>query len=254
MLTGKTALITGASTGIGRSIAKEFSNQGADVIINYLSRPDEADAAAAELSGHGSRAIAIQVDVSNESQVIRMMEKAAAAFGKIDVLVNNAGIEKKTAFLNTSVDEWNRILSVDLTGPFICTQVAAKQMIEKNLKGVIVNISSVHEEIPFPGYASYCAAKGGLRMLCRNLALELAPHGIRIVNVAPGAIATPINEETLNNPEKKMMLEREIPLGRIGNPAEVAKVVAFLASDDASYVTGTTVFVDGGLMHQTGSL
>jgi glucose 1-dehydrogenase len=254
MFTGKTALITGAASGIGKSIAREFSKLGADVIINYRESAAAADHVVGELSQDGRRAVAIQADVSNQSEVKRMIQETVRVFGKIDILVNNAGIQKKTPFLDQSLADWNRIIEVDLTGPFICAQAVAGEMVKGKTKGVIVNISSVHEDIAFPNYTAYCAAKGGLRMLCRNLALELAPHGIRIVNVAPGAIATPINEDTLQDPEKKRALENEIPVGRIGEPEEVAKLVSFLASDDASYITGTTVFVDGGLMRQTGSL
>lgn len=255
MLKGKTALVTGASTGIGKAIASELSAHGAQVIINYFDNPEKAIALATELQQkYSSKSIAIQADVSDQLQVEKMFQRGLEKFGKIDLLVNNAGIEKQTPFLDKSLDEWNRVIAVDLTGPFICSQAAARQMVNKNIKGVIVNISSVHEEIPFPGYAAYCAAKGGLRMLSRNLALELAPYGIRVINVAPGAIATPINKQTLENPEKKTSLMKEIPIGRIGEPEEVAMLVYFLASDDASYITGTTIFIDGGLMRKTGSL
>jgi glucose 1-dehydrogenase len=209
---------------------------------------------AEELSRNGSRAIAIEADVSNQSEVEEMFRRSIGEFGKIDALVNNAGIERRSSFLEKSLDEWNRVIAVDLTGPFICSQAAAKEMVSHKIGGVIINVSSVHEDIAFPGYSAYCAAKGGLRMLCRNMAVELAPHGIRVINVGPGAIATPINEATLENPEKLIALQKEIPIHRIGLPQEVAKLVAFLVSDEASYITGTTVFIDGGLMRQTGSL
>ena len=251
---GKTVLITGASTGIGKSIARELSGRGANTIINYIGNPDAADALVKELNRAGARCIAIEADVSNQSQVLQMIGQAVETFGRIDVLVNNAGIEKSTPFLEKSLEEWNREIEVDLTGPFICAQATAREMVKSNVKGVIINISSVHEDIAFPGHSAYCAAKGGLRMLCRNLALELAPHGIRVVNVGPGAIATPINEETLKDSKKKKQLQEEIPMHRIGSPEEVAKVVSFLASEAASYITGATVFVDGGLMRQTGKL
>lgn len=182
-----------------------------------------------------------------------MMSQAISRFGRIDVLVNNAGIEKESPFLEKPESEWDRVIGINLKGPFLCSQAAAREM-AKRKKGTIINISSVHEDLPFPGYATYCAAKGGLRMLCRDLALELAPPGINVINVAPGAINTPINERTLSDPEKKLALLREIPLGRVGDPEEVGKLVCYLASDDASYITGTTIVIDGGLMHQTGSL
>jgi glucose 1-dehydrogenase len=254
MLDNKTVLVTGAATGIGKAIATELSKQSAEVIINYVGSSESADALAKELSRNGSRAIAIQADVSKKSDVEGMFRQAIDEFGKVDALVNNAGIEKRSSFLEKSIDEWNRVLAVDLTGPFICSQAAAKEMVSRKMGGVIINISSVHEDIAFPGYSAYCASKGGLRMLCRNMALELAPYGIRVVNVGPGAIATPINEATLENPEKLAALKKEIPMNRIGQPEEVAKLIAFLISDNASYVTGTTIFIDGGLMRQTGSL
>ncbi len=254
MLKGKTAIITGSASGIGKSIAREFAKQGAEVVINYVRTPDAANSIADEINRDGHRAIAIKADVSKQSEVNRMVEQTVERFGKIDLLVNNAGIEKRSAFLEMSLEEWNRVIEVNLTGPFICTQAVAREMVRKTIKGVIVNISSVHEDIAFPGYASYCAAKGGLRMLCRNLALELAPFGIRLVNVGPGAIATPINEEILRDSDKKRALEKEIPMQRIGQPEEVAKLVSYLASDHAAYITGTTVFIDGGLMRRTGAL
>jgi glucose 1-dehydrogenase len=254
MLQKKTALVTGASTGIGKAIATELSKQFAEVIINYIGQSGPAEELAEELSRNGSRAIAIEADVSNQSEVEEMFRRSINEFGKIDALVNNAGIEKRSSFLEKSLDEWNRVIAVDLTGPFICSQAAAKQMVSRKTGGVIINISSVHEDIAFPGYSAYCASKGGLRMLCRNMALELAPHGIRVVNVGPGAIATPINEATLEDPERRIALQKEIPMHRIGQPEEVAKLVAFLISDNASYITGTTVFIDGALMRQTGSL
>lgn len=254
MLKKKTALVTGASTGIGKAIAGELSRQGANVVVNYIGNSGPADDLVRELRQNKSKAVAIEADVSDQSQVRNMIRKIIGLYGAINILVNNAGIEKKTPFLDKTLEEWNDVIKTDLTGPFICTQSAAQEMVKNNSGGVIINISSVHEEIGFPGFAAYCAAKGGLRMLCRNLALELAPYGIRVINVGPGAISTPINEVTLNDPEKKLALEKEIPLGRIGSANEVAKLVAYLASDDAAYITGTTVFIDGGIMRQTGSL
>ncbi len=254
MLKQKVALVTGATTGIGRAIATELSKRGADLIVNHVGITDTANVLVKELQKNGARAIAIEADVSNQPQVEYMIQKTIRTFGRIDVLVNNAGIERKKPFLEKTLEEWNQVIAVDLTGPFICAQAAAREMIKSGTEGVIINISSVHEEIGFPGYSDYCAAKGGLRMLCRNLALELARYRIRVVNVGPGAIATPINEDILLDDRKKKALEDEIPIHRIGESGEVAKLVAFLASDDASYITGTTVFIDGGLMRQTGSL
>ena len=250
MLSGKVALVTGASSGIGAAIAQEFGRQGARVVVNYVGDPDPAQAIVAQLP----EAIAVEADVSQAASVQRMLLQAVERFGGVDVLVNNAGIERQAPFLDKTEADWDAVLAVDLKGPFLCTQAVARDMVRRRARGTIINISSVHEDLPFPGYAAYCAAKGGLRMLCRDLALELAPYGINVVNVAPGAIATPINTATLEDPEKKLALEREIPLGRIGTPEEVAWLVAYLASDAAAYITGTTVFIDGGLMRQTGAL
>ena len=250
MLSGKVALVTGASSGIGAAIAQEFGRQGARVVVNYVGDPDPAQAIVAQLP----EAIAVEADVSQAASVQRLLRHAVERFGGVDVLVNNAGIERHAPFLDKAEADWDAVLAVDLKGPFLCTQAVARDMVRRRARGTIINISSVHEDLPFPGYAAYCAAKGGLRMLCRDLALELAPYGINVVNVAPGAIATPINTATLEDPEKKLALEREIPLGRIGTPEEVAWLVAYLASDAAAYITGTTVFIDGGLMRQTGAL
>ena len=252
-LEGKVALITGASSGIGKAIAIEMARRGASIVVNYVGKADAADQVVKTIEQESGTALAIQADVSKASAVSNMIKQAVTKFGRLNVLVNNAGIEKETPFLEKPEEEWDRVIAVDLKGVFLCTQLAARVM-AKNGGGTIINISSIHEDLPFPGYAAYCAAKGGLRMLCRDLALELAKHHINVVNVAPGAINTPINARTMSDPEKKLALQREIPLGRVGEPSEVAKLVAYLASDDASYITGTTVVIDGGLMHQTGSL
>lgn len=252
-LQGKVAIVTGASTGIGKAIAIEMAHRGASVVVNYIGKPDPAQDVVKTIKSSNGEALAIEADVSNSQQVARMVAQTVSQFGHIDVLVNNAGVEKEIPFLDLPEAEWDKIIAVDLKGPFLCTQAAAREM-AKRKKGTVVNISSVHEDLPFPGYAPYCAAKGGLRMLCRDLALELAKYNINIVNVAPGAIDTPINDATMKDPEKVLALKREIPLGRVGKPQDVAKLVCFLASDDASYITGTTVVIDGGLMHQTQSL
>ena len=252
-LKDKVILITGASSGIGRAIALETARQGANVVVNYIGKPDSAQEVVRQIEHNHGAALAIEADVSKSDQVERMIAQTVSQLGRVDVLVNNAGIEKESSFLDKPDSEFDAVIGVNLKGPFLCTQAAARDM-AKRKKGTIINISSVHEDLPFPGYSAYCAAKGGLRMLCRDLALELAPHGINIVNVAPGAIDTPINKRTLSDPEKKLALNREIPLGRVGEPQEVAKLVCYLASDDAAYITGTTVVIDGGLMHQTGSL
>jgi glucose 1-dehydrogenase len=253
-LEGKVALVTGASSGIGRAIAIEMARQGAAVVVNHLDQQQQTQEVLGEIQKGRGQAIAINADVSKAGAVQAMVQQAVSQFGKIDVLVNNAGIEVPCPFLEKPEEEWDKVIAVNLKGPFLCGQAVGREMARRNQGGTIINVSSVHEDIAFPGYAAYCAAKGGLRMLCRDMALELAKYHINVVNVAPGAIATPINQATLEDPAKKSALEKEIPLGRIGTPEEVAKLVAYLASDDASYITGSTVFIDGGLMRSTGSL
>lgn len=249
-LAGRVALVTGASSGIGRSIALELGRRGADVAVNYHSEADEAAEVVHELEGLGRRAIGCQADVSHAAEVAAMVQQTVDRLGGLDILVNNAGVEKQVPFTDIAERDWDLVLGINLKGAFLCAQAAARRMIEQGRGGRIVNISSVHEDLAFPGYVPYAASKGGLRMLCRTAALELAPHGITMVNVGPGAIATPINRATLSDPKKEQALDRQIPLGRVGQPDEVANLVAWLASDEGSYVTATTFFIDGGLMHQ----
>ena|SRR5438105_978698 len=242
-LEGKVALVTGAGSGIGYAIAERFASEGAAVAINYLGHADEARQLASRLD----RAVAIEADVSDPKAVEQLVQQITSRLGPVDILVNNAGIEKPQPFLEVAMDNWTKTIAVDLTGPFICAQACARSMKERG-GGSIVNISSIHEDFPFPGYTPYCAAKGGMRMMMRNAALELAPYGIRVNNVAPGAIATPINAATLADPAKVKRVQQLVPLMRFGKPEEVAEVVLFLASDRSSYVTGSTYYVDGGIV------
>lgn len=253
LLDGKVALVTGAGTGIGSAIARRLADEGAAVVVNYHASADGADQVVHGIRSAGGRAIAIQADVSRVDDVAAMVARARDELGPIDLLVNNAGLEQRAPILDVSEASWDLVLGVNLKGAFLCLQACARQMRDHG-GGAIVNVSSVHEDLPFPGYAPYAASKGGLRMLMRNAAIELAPHNIRVNNVAPGAIATPINTRELHDPEKMRALGATVPLARIGRPEEVAEVALFLASDQASYVTGSTYYVDGGLVRYSRSL
>lgn len=247
-LSGKVAVVTGAGSGIGHAIASLFGSEGASVVVNYFGYEAEAEALAGELSAAGHRSIALKADVSSASEVQAMVDRAVAEFGRVDVLVNNAGIESPAPFLEMTEEHWDKIVDVDLKGAFLCSQACGRVM-RSNGGGSIVNISSIHEDVPFPGFTHYCAAKGGLRMLMRNASLELAAWKIRINNIAPGAIKTPIQTATGgDSAEKERRLDEIIPLGRMGTPEEVAQVALFLASERSSYVTGSTYYVDGGMV------
>ncbi|MDQ2817578.1 MAG: SDR family oxidoreductase [Candidatus Eremiobacteraeota bacterium] len=253
-LSGKVAIVTGAATGIGRAIAKQLAKDGAMVTVDYIGSPVKANDVIAEIEKDGGKGLAIEADVSNPDQVNALVYQTVAKFGKLDVLVNNAGLEDKQPFLETSFATWQKVIAVDLTGPWVCSQAAARQMVLQGNGGRIINISSVHEDMAMPTNAPYCAAKGGLRMLMRTLAVELGPHNINVTNVAPGAIDTPMDQPLEQHPDEMKALLSEIPLNRMGKPQDIAGMVAFLASDEARYITGSTFFVDGGMMRQSGSL
>lgn len=247
----KVALITGASSGIGKAIATRFAAEGAHVVVNYRpGKEEDARAAEALAASFPTASIAVAADVSRRADVERMIEQAVAEFGRLDIAINNAGIEIKRPFLEVTDEEWNRVINVNLFGSYVVSQAAARQMVRQGAGGKLIFISSVHEDIPFPDYTAYCASKGGVRMMMRNLAMELAQYKINVNNIAPGAIATPINQAVLDDPEAKRNAISEIPWGRFGRPEEVASVAVFLASDEAEYVTGSTYYVDGGLTQQ----
>lgn len=253
-LEGKVAVVTGGSLGIGAGVARRLAAEGAAVGLDYFSHRDAADGIANDIRASGGKALVVQADVSQVADVQRLVAQTIAEFGRLDILVNNAGVEQPTPFEHVSEQQWDRQIAVDLKGAFFAAQAASRQFTAQGGGGVIINISSVHEELPMVGNSVYCAAKGGLRMLTRTLASELAAQRVRIVNIGPGAIATPINQATLADPQRKAALLNEIPLGRIGTPEDIANAVVWLASDQASYITGTTLFVDGGLMIYAGSL
>ena len=252
-LEGKVALVTGAGSGIGYAIAEALATEGASVVVNYLGYEQDARALAEKLSAAGPRSIAVAADVSRSDHVQAMVDTAVSELGGVDVLVNNAGIERAHPFFELPEQDWDLMLGVNLKGVFLCTQACGRVMKERG-GGSVINISSVHEDVAFPGFAAYCASKGGVRMLMRDLAVELAPFGIRVNNIAPGAIATPINTATLHDPSKVAALKSIIPLGRLGEPGEVAQVALFLASARSSYVTGSTYYVDGGMTRYAPSL
>jgi glucose 1-dehydrogenase len=250
-LQDKVALVTGAASGIGQAIAERFAAEGAHVVINYHpgGKHNGADVQAA-IAKRGQSAIAIAADVDQRKEVEAMVQQTVARFGRLDITINNAGIEINKPFIEVSDEEWNRVLNVNLYGAFLVTQTAARQMVKQGPGGKLIFISSVHEDIPFPGYTSYCASKGAIRMMMRNLAMELAPYKINVNNIAPGAIATPINQKVLDDPAASKAALEEIPWGRFGKPEEVASVAVFLASNEADYVTGSTYYIDGGLTQQ----
>jgi glucose 1-dehydrogenase len=254
LLQGKVAIVTGGNSGIGKSIVEYLAELGAKVVIDYRSHPEAAEELEREIGSYGGTSFGVQADVSKLDELQHLVDSTVQKYGRLDVMVNNAGVETRTSILTTTPDDFDKVLDVNLRGVFFATQFAAKQIIAQGGGGRIINISSVHEDWPMPDNTPYCCAKGGVRMLTRTAALELAPHGITIVNVGPGAVATPINDVTMNNPELLAKLNAAIPLGRMAQPEEIAKVVGFLASDAASYITATTIFADGGIMQSSPGL
>ncbi|MEO6054400.1 MAG: glucose 1-dehydrogenase [Chthoniobacterales bacterium] len=247
-LTGKVALVTGSAQGIGQSIAIRLAQEGADIIIDDRQKGAETDKTLAAVEATGRKGYVIQGDLGNLTDDYRSIKEGVEKMGKIDILVNNAGVEKRADFWDVTEKDFDFVMNINLKGTFFMTQDFVNHLRETKRTGKIINISSVHEELPFPHFSTYCASKGALKMLCRDLAIELAPLGITINNIAPGAIETPINKTLLNNPSLLNALLGNIPLGRLGKPEDVAGIAAFLASSDADYITGTTMFVDGGLL------
>jgi len=251
-LQNKVAIVTGGNSGIGQAIVLELARQGAaGLVIDYVVHPEATAELEGEIAKLGCQTIGVDADVSKIDDLQKLVDAAVAHFGRLDILVNNAGIETRTSVLDTTEDQYDTVLKINLKSAFFGTQIAAKQMIKQGEGGRIINITSVHEDWPMPGNTPYCLAKGGMRMLTRTAGVELAPHNILVVGVGPGAVATPINLSTMEDPAKLQKLNSAIPLGRMARPEEIASVVAFLAGDGASYLTATSIFADGGLMQSS---
>jgi glucose 1-dehydrogenase len=247
-LQGKVAIVTGGNTGIGKAVVLALAEQGASVVIDYVSNPQATEDLERKIADLGEVATAVEADVSKVEDLQRMIDTAISAYGRLDVMVNNAGIETRTSVLDTTEDQYDKVLAINLKSAFFGTQLAAKQMIAQGGGGRIINMTSVHEDWPMAGNTAYCLSKGGMRMLTRTAGVELGPHNICVVGVGPGAVDTPINAQTVANPAALAALNKSIPLGRLAEPEEIASVVAFLAGPGAGYITGTTIFADGGIM------
>ena len=253
-LKGKVAIVTGGNSGIGMAIVLELAKQGADIVIDYVANPEATDALERQVTALGERAIGVRADVSKLAELQSLINAAVQKFGRVDVMINNAGVETRTSVLETTEAQYEKVLAINLKSAFFGTQFAARQMIKQGGGGRIINITSVHEDWPMPGNTAYCLSKGGMRMLTRTAGVELAPHNILVVGVGPGAVATPINLSTMQDPALMKKLDAAIPLGRMAQPEEIASVVAFLAGAGASYLTATTIFADGGIMQSSPGL
>jgi len=254
ILSGQKALVTGANSGIGKGIAIALAEAGADVVVNYVSDEDAAGEVVRNIARCGSKAYAHRADVSKESQVVEMFQKMAEEFGTVDILINNAGLQKDAAFDQMTLEQWNFVIGVNLTGQFLCAREAVREFKRRGVvkevscaAGKIICISSVHEVIPWAGHVNYAASKGGITMMMKSIAQEVAPHRIRVNSIAPGAIRTPINTAAWNTPEAYAELMKLVPYKRIGDPDDIGRVAVWLASDHADYITGATLFVDGGM-------
>jgi glucose 1-dehydrogenase len=253
-LKGQHALVTGADSGIGEAVARALAAAGASVVVNYVTDPADARKIVEDINGAGGRALAIRADVGREDHVIEMFDEMFEQFGTIDILVNNAGLQRDARFMDLTLEQWNTVLGVNLTGQFLCAREAAREFIRRGVlpavsraAGKIICMSSVHQTIPWAGHVNYAASKGGVMQLMESMAQELAPHHIRVNGLAPGAIKTPINRPAWDTPEAEARLLKLIPYGRIGEPEDVAQAAVWLASDASDYVHGTTLFIDGGM-------
>ncbi len=253
-LEGKVAIVTGGNSGIGKAVVLALAEAGARVAIDYVADEAATEEIEQRIAKMGDQAIGVEADVSKVEELERLVEHTVSAFGRLDVMVNNAGIETRTSILDTTEDQFEKVMAVNLKSAFFGTQIAARQMIAQGTGGRIVNMTSVHEDWPMPGNTPYCLSKGGMRMLTRTAGVELAPHGVLVVGVGPGAVATPINASTIQDPQKLAKLNAAIPIGRMAEPEEIASVVVFLAGAGASYLTATTIFADGGIMQSSPGL
>ncbi|KQO61217.1 SDR family NAD(P)-dependent oxidoreductase [Curtobacterium sp. Leaf261] len=247
LLDGKTIVVTGGNSGIGEQICIAAASEGANIVIDYVAHADATDALIARIEEAGGKAVGVDADITSAGDLATMIETAVSRFGRLDVLVNNAGMEDRKSLLEETEEGYDRVMAVNMKSAFFATQHAAKQFIAQGDGGLVLNISSVHEDWPMPGNLAYCISKGGMRMLARSGGVELGPHGVRIVNIAPGAVDTPINTATTSDEDKLRKLDAAIPLGRLAEPEDIADVVVFLASGKASYMTSTTVTIDGGI-------
>jgi glucose 1-dehydrogenase len=254
-LDGQTALVTGASSGIGKEVARVMAAAGASVGVNYFQHAEPAQQLVDQINGSGGKAVALQADVSREDQVAAMFKQLIGQFGTIDILVSNSGMQQDAAFVDMTLEQWMRVLEVNLVGAFLCSRAAAREFLRRGVvpersraAGKIIFVSSVHEVIPWAGHANYATSKGGIMMLMKTIAQELAPQKVRVNSIAPGAIKTRINEKVWSDPEGVAGMKKLIPYGRIGEPQDIGPVAVWLASDEADYITGTTVFVDGGML------
>jgi glucose 1-dehydrogenase len=253
-LTGQTALVTGANSGIGEGVAISLGEAGANVVVNYVVNPDAANAVVDQIKAGGGTAVAIQADVSKEDQVISMFQQAVQQFGTIDILVNNAGLQRDAKFHEMTLAQWQLVIDINLTGQFLCAREAVREFLRRGIVpersvalGKIICMSSVHELIPWGGHANYATSKGGIKMLMQSLAQEYGGQKIRVNSICPGAIKTPINKSAWETPEAYNSLMTLIPYNRIGVPEDIGKLAVFLASDDSDYITGASIFIDGGM-------
>jgi glucose 1-dehydrogenase len=253
-LKGQSALVTGADSGIGKGVALELAKAGANVIINHVDAHEIAEQTVDEITAAGGSAYAIHADISKEDEVKAMFAEMYGQYGTIDILVNNAGIQKDSKFVDMTIEQWNLVIGINLTGQFLCAREATREFLRRGIvperskaAGKIICMSSVHEVIPWAGHVNYATSKGGIGMFMKTIAQELAPHKIRVVGIGPGAIQTPINKSAWDSPEALNKLLTLIPYNRIGEPEDIGKLAAWLASDDADYITGTTIFMDGGM-------